>query len=35
MEVIIGTIIYTLGQGIAFNVVLPIWYLILQLTKAL
>ena len=33
MEMILIAIIYTLGQGFAFNVVLPIWYLIIQLTE--
>ncbi len=31
MEMILNAIIYTLGQGLAFNVVLPIWYLLIQL----
>lgn len=30
MEMIINAFIFTLGQGIAFNVVLPIWYVIMQ-----
>lgn len=33
MEMILNAIIYTLGQVFAFNVVLPIWYLIIQLTE--
>lgn len=32
MEMILNAIIYTLGQSFAFNVVLPIWYFIIQLT---
>jgi hypothetical protein len=28
-----NAIIYTIGQGIAFNVVLPIWYLLIRLTS--
>lgn len=32
MEMILNAIIYTLGQGLAFNVILPIWYLLIQLT---
>lgn len=28
---ILQTIIYTIGQGLAFNVVLPVWYLIMVL----
>lgn len=32
MEMILNAIIYTLGRGFAFNVVLPIWYLIIKLT---
>ena len=31
MEIIAGTVIYTLLQGIAFNVVLPLWYMALTL----
>lgn len=31
MEIIAGTAIYTLLQGIAFNVALPIWYIVLTL----
>lgn len=30
MEIITGAMIYTLLQGFAFNVVLPIWALILS-----
>lgn len=30
MSEITKTIIYTVGQGFAFNVVLPIWYLVIQ-----
>lgn len=33
MEMILNAIIYTLGQGLAFNVVLPIWYLLIKLTR--
>lgn len=33
MEMILNAIIYTLGQGLAFNVILPIWYLLIQITK--
>lgn len=32
METIINTIIYTLGQGIVFNIILPLWYIIIKLT---
>lgn len=32
MGMILNAIIYTLGQGLAFNVILPIWYLLIQLT---
>lgn len=32
METIINTIIYTLGQGIAFNIILPLWYIIIKFT---
>lgn len=32
METIINTIIYTLEQGIAFNIILPLWYIIIKLT---
>ena len=32
METIINTIIYTLGQGIALNIILPLWYIIIKLT---
>ncbi len=28
---ITSTIIYTIGQGLAFNVVLPLWYLVMQI----
>ena len=28
---IIGAVIYTLGQGFCFNVVLPVWYIIMQI----
>lgn len=31
MEIIAGTMIYTLLQGIAFNLVLPLWAMILSL----
>lgn len=31
MEMILNAIIYTLGQGLAFNVILPIWHLLIQL----
>lgn len=31
MGTIVSTIIYTVGQGLAFNLILPIWYLILKL----
>lgn len=31
MEIIAGAAIYTLLQGIAFNIVLPIWAILLQL----
>ena len=31
MGIITSTAIYTLLQGIAFNVVLPIWYVMLTL----
>ena len=31
MEIIAGTMIYTLLQGIAFNVILPLWAIVLQL----
>lgn len=30
---IINTIIYTIGQGIAFNFVLPIFAIIIEITK--
>ncbi len=30
MSEIAQTIIYTVGQGFAYNVVLPIWYLVIQ-----
>lgn len=30
MEIIAGTMIYTLLQGIAFNIVLPLWAMILS-----
>jgi hypothetical protein len=30
MELIFGAIFYTLGQGLAFNVILPIWALVLE-----
>lgn len=33
MEMILNAIIYTLGQGLAFNVILPIWYLLIQITQ--
>lgn len=29
----IAAIIYTLGQGFCFNVVLPAWYLIMKVTE--
>lgn len=29
---ILGAVIYTLGQGFCFNVVLPVWYIIMQIT---
>ena len=32
MEMFFGTIIYTFAQGFAFNVVLPIWYLLIRLS---
>lgn len=31
METIAGAMIYTLLQGIAFNIVLPLWSIILSL----
>lgn len=31
MGIIASTAIYTILQGIAFNVVLPIWYVVLTL----
>lgn len=34
MEMILSAIVYTLGQGLAFNVVLPIWYLFIQIFGA-
>jgi len=34
MEIIMA-LIYTLGQGFCFNVVLPIWYLVMQFTELL
>lgn len=27
---IINAIIYTIGQGFAFNIILPIWYLLIK-----
>ena len=30
MEMIINGIIFTLGQGFAFNVVLPLWYFLMK-----
>lgn len=32
---IISTIIYTLGNGIAFNLVLPLWAVVIKLTELL
>lgn len=29
----IAAIIYTLGQGLCFNVVLPVWYILIQLSQ--
>ena len=31
LTVILKALVYTIGQGIAFNVVLPLWYLILKI----
>ena len=31
MEILAGTAIYTILQGLAFNVVLPIWYIVMTL----
>ncbi len=31
MEILINTAIYTIGRGIAFNVVLPVWYILIQI----
>ena len=28
---IINTVIYTLGQGFCFNVLLPVWYLVMKI----
>ncbi len=33
MEIILNAIIYTLGRGFAFNVVLPLWYVVMQITQ--
>ena len=30
MSTIISTVVFTTGQALAFNVVLPIWYLLMQ-----
>lgn len=30
MGTILNAVIFTLGQGFAFNIVLPIWYVIMQ-----
>lgn len=32
---IISTIIYTLGNGIAFNLVLPLWAVVIKLAELL
>ncbi len=31
----IEAIIYTLGQGFCFNILLPVWYLVMQITEIL
>ena len=31
----IAAIVNTLGQGFCFNVVIPVWYLIMQITEIL
>lgn len=31
LTVALKALIYTIGQGFAFNVVLPLWYLILKI----
>lgn len=30
---ILSTLIYTIGQGFAFNIVLPIWYVIIKICE--
>lgn len=35
MEIIISTLIYILGNSVAFNVILPIWYLVMQFTNVI
>ena len=33
MEVIVKTLIFTAGQALAFHVILPVWYVLIQLSK--
>lgn len=33
MEVIVKTLIFTPGQALAFHVILPVWYVLIQLSK--
>ena len=33
MEVIVKTLIFTAGHALAFHVILPVWYVLIQLSK--
>ncbi len=33
MEVVTQTILYTMGRGFVFNVLLPVWYIVIELFK--